>query len=119
MHWLFLSGGLLLFSWLGSQFSQRKIFVLVGSLTALLSSGAFMVTVEYWMLLPIKILQGFSNASIWLMCSALIADIWPTCKLGSMVGFICGTFPLGMTTGLTIGGKGYVCVYILLALISY
>ncbi|CAO3656931.1 unnamed protein product [Mucor hiemalis] len=103
-HLFGLLGGLLLFSWLGSQFSQRKIFVLVGSLTALMSSGAFMITVEYWMLLPVKILQGFSNASIWLMCSALIADIWPARKLGSMVGFICGTFPLGMTSGLTIGG---------------
>ena len=98
-------GGLLLFGWLGAQFVQRKIFVIVGTLTALMASGAFMVSSEYWMLLPAKFLQGLSNACIWLMCSALIADIWPLSKLGSMVGLICGIFSLGMSSGLILGGK--------------
>lgn len=102
---LFIIGGLLLFGWLGSQFVQRKVFVIVGTLTSLMASGAFIVSFEYWMLLPAKFLQGLSNASIWLMCCALIADIWPISKLGSMVGLICGIYPLGMTFGLTLGGN--------------
>lgn len=79
--------------------------MLVGTLTSLMATGAFMVSTEYWMLFPAKLLQGLSNAFIWLMCSALIADIWPISKLGSMVGLICGLYPLGMTFGVTVGGK--------------
>jgi MFS family permease len=64
-----------------------------------------MASVEYWMLFPAKFLQGLSNTCIWLMCSALIADIWPVSKLGSMIGFVCGLYPLGMSFGLVVGGK--------------
>lgn len=96
---------MLLYGWLGRLISQRKILLIVGTLTSLLASGALMVSIEYWMLFPARFLQGVSNAFIWIMSFALIADLWPVSKLGLMFGFICGLYPLGMTFGLTVGGK--------------
>lgn len=103
----YLSGlllGSLMFGWLGCQIRQRKYLLLIGTCASILAGGAFMVSIEYWMLFPAKFLQGISNASIWLMCTALIADVWPQSKWGSMIGFILSTYPLGMSSGLTIGG---------------
>lgn len=79
--------------------------MIIGTLISLLASGAFMASIEYWMLFPAKFLQALSNACIWSMSSALIADIWPIGRLGSMVGLVCGLYPLGMTLGSTVGGK--------------
>lgn len=94
-----------MYGWLGCQINSRKILLIIGTLTSLLASGALMVSVEYWMLFPARYLQGLSNAFIWLMSFALVADIWPVSKLGLMFGFICAFYPLGMTFGLTVGGK--------------
>ncbi|KAG2206334.1 hypothetical protein INT46_003570 [Mucor plumbeus] len=103
----YLSGlllGSLMFGWFGCQIRQRKYLLLIGTCASILAGGAFMVSIEYWMLFPANFLQGISNASIWLMCTALIADIWPHSKWGSMIGFILSTYPLGMSLGLTLGG---------------
>ncbi|KAI8639248.1 major facilitator superfamily domain-containing protein [Parasitella parasitica] len=103
----YLSGlllGSLMFGWLGCQIHQRKYLLLIGTCASILAGGAFMVSIEYWMLFPAKFLQGLSNASIWLIGSVMIADVWPQSKWGFMVGFIFCTYPLGMASGLTIGG---------------
>ncbi|KAL7308366.1 hypothetical protein PS15m_011581 [Mucor circinelloides] len=121
----YLSGLLLgsfMFGWLGCQIRQRKYLLLIGTCASILAGGALMVSIEYWMLFPAKFLQGLSNASIWLMCTALIADVWPQSKWGSMVGFVVCTYPLGMSSGLTIGGVIFehanqkVCFFCALAL---
>ncbi|KAL9537625.1 hypothetical protein MBANPS3_011609 [Mucor bainieri] len=88
----YLSGLLLgsfMFGWLGCQIRQRKYLLLIGTCASILAGGALMVSIEYWMLFPAKFLQ---------------ADVWPQSKLGSMIGFIMCTYPLGMSSGLTIGG---------------
>ncbi|GAA5802520.1 hypothetical protein HPULCUR_007987 [Helicostylum pulchrum] len=104
-----------LFGLLGCQITQRKVLLIVGTLTSLLASGALMVSFEHWMLFPARFLQGLSNAFIWSMSFALVSDIWPISKLGSMFGFICGLYPLGMTFGLTVGDHkcSFVCILIL------
>lgn len=97
-------GGSFLFGWLGCQIRQRKLLLIAGTLLYIFSIGALMMSVEYWILLPANFLQGLSNASVWLMCSALISDIWPINKLGSMVSFFIGMYLAGMVFGLTVGG---------------
>lgn len=78
---------------------------MIGTLISVTATGTIMVSTEYWMLFLASILQGLANAFIWLMCSALIADIRPISKLGLMVGLVCGLYPLGMTFGITVGGN--------------
>jgi MFS family permease len=97
-------GGSFLFGWLGCQIRQRKLLLIAGTFASIFSIGALIVSVQCWMLFPAKFLQGISNASVWLMCSALTLDVCPISKLGSMIGFVIGMYPIGMVFGLTVGG---------------
>lgn len=96
-------GGAFFSGWLGCQVAQRKSLLLVGSISLLIASGAFALSTKYWMLLPSKFLQGISNSCIWITSTALTADAWPLSKWGSMVGFIGGLFPLGLSIGTNAG----------------
>lgn len=97
------AGGSLLFGWLGCQVKQRKLLLIVGSLSLLVASGACALSTQYWMLFPAKFLQGISNACVWIISAAITGDAWPLSKWGTMVGFIGGLFPLGLTIGINGG----------------
>lgn len=79
------------------------------------------------MLLLARFLQGVANACVWTMSLCLIADNWPESRLGNedpegaviitkqnktknrplglQMGKLMGFYPLGLVTGLPVGGK--------------
>ncbi|KAL1933491.1 hypothetical protein VTP01DRAFT_7581 [Rhizomucor pusillus] len=93
-----------LFGWLGDKIRQRRIPMLLGISASIAANIMFMFAIAYWMLLLARFLQGVANACVWTMSLCLIADNWPESRLGLQMGKLMGFYPLGLVTGLPVGG---------------
>ncbi|KAI8637354.1 major facilitator superfamily domain-containing protein, partial [Parasitella parasitica] len=92
-----------IFGWLGDKIKQRRLPMLLGTVSSIAANLLFMLSTTFSMLLAARFFQGVSNACVWTMCLCLIVDNWPKDQLGGQMGKLVGFYPLGMMIGLPAG----------------
>ncbi|KAL1922541.1 uncharacterized protein VTP21DRAFT_10080 [Calcarisporiella thermophila] len=104
-----------LFGYLGDRCKKRQYPMALGILGMIASTILFMFSLQFWVLLVARFLQGLSGACIWTVGFAMLSDNFPD-EIGSAIGKVVPFLSLGMLSGNPIGGslyeaKGYHAVF--------
>ncbi|GAM27334.1 hypothetical protein SAMD00019534_105090 [Acytostelium subglobosum LB1] len=85
----------------------RKTPFLIGLISLIASTLMFAYGESLWILFVARFAQGVSSAVSWVVGLALIADIYPPERLGTVIGSVVGGNAIGAPVGPLIGGILY------------
>ncbi|GAM26306.1 hypothetical protein SAMD00019534_094810 [Acytostelium subglobosum LB1] len=85
----------------------RKTPFLIGLMSLIASTLMFAFAESLWILFVARFAQGVSSAVSWVVGLALIADIYPPERLGTIIGSVVGGNAVGALVGPPIGGILY------------
>ncbi|MEG6512765.1 MFS transporter [Desulforamulus ruminis] len=91
---------------LSDRYGRKKI-MLLGLLTLSLSTLGFTLANSLWLLILIRLIQGFSAGATWTAGPALVADLYPPDQRGAKMGIISAATGFGFLIGPAAGGLLY------------
>lgn len=101
---LFLSPVIAIWS---DRHKNRKLPMLLGTLGLVLSTAGFGFGNQFWQLVVARCCQGISAAVTWTIGMCMIADLYPTDMLGTMMAYTNSASTAGMMIGPPLGGVLY------------
>lgn len=110
--WSFLLAfGLLLatpvFAILSDRYQNRRYPTMVGMLGLVVSTMAFAVADSYVLLVMARVAQGVAGGASWTIGLGMLADVFPTKRLGVVMGSVMTAHTVGFAVGPAIGGLLY------------
>jgi DHA1 family solute carrier family 18 vesicular amine transporter 1/2 len=93
-----------IFGVISDRYKTRKLPMLFGLLALASSTLLFALAQSYAVLIFARLAQGISSGATWTIGLAMIADIYPSDKVGVVMGSIMGANTLGFLLGPLIGG---------------
>jgi len=84
----------------------RRLVITLGTALLVFSSIGFAISVEYWELMFFRLLQGVSDAAVWVSVLPLIAEFGDEKTLGKRSGLLMMSFGMGIIIGPLMGGTG-------------
>ncbi|KAI9168562.1 hypothetical protein H9P43_007935 [Blastocladiella emersonii ATCC 22665] len=91
-------------AYLSDRYRNRKWPMVLGLAGLTGTTIMFALAKTYWQLLAARVLQGFSAGAPWTVGLSLLADVYPSAALGSVIGPVLACNHAGFLAGPVIGG---------------
>ncbi|KAG1113532.1 hypothetical protein G6F42_014437 [Rhizopus arrhizus] len=95
------------FAILSDRYQNRRYPMLGGMLGLVISTLAFAMADTYALLVLARVAQGVAGGASWTIGLGLLADVFPTKKLGAVMGTVLTAHTVGFALGPGIGGALY------------
>lgn len=95
------------FAILSDKYKNRRYPMIGGMLGLFISTMAFAVADTYVLLVLARTAQGVAGGASWTIGLGLLADVFPTKKLGVVMGTVLTAHTVGFAIGPAIGGFLY------------
>jgi MFS family permease len=92
------------FGWLDGRGYRRWVILGIGVTGWSLASGSSGLATSYWMLLATRCLVGIGEGAYGPIASAMLADIFPLSKRGTVMALFNMAIPVGSALGFVVGG---------------
>jgi MFS family permease len=93
--------------YISDRYNTRQIPLLLGLFGLGVATIAFGLATDLWALILARIFQGISSGATWAIGLAMLADIYPTEQLGSIMGIALSGNTIGFLSGPPLGGVLY------------
>ncbi|KAI8884218.1 MFS general substrate transporter [Backusella circina FSU 941] len=95
------------FAILSDRYQNRRYPMILGMFGLVVSTLCFAVADTYVLLVLARIAQGVSGGASWTIGLGMLADVFPTNKLGVVMGTVLTAHTVGFAIGPAIGGFLY------------
>ncbi|CAO3609290.1 unnamed protein product [Mucor hiemalis] len=95
------------FAILSDRYQNRRYPMIGGMLGLVISTLAFAVADTYALLVLARVAQGVAGGASWTIGLGLLADVFPTKKLGVVMGTVLTAHTVGFAIGPAVGGFLY------------
>ncbi|CAO3587100.1 unnamed protein product [Absidia cylindrospora] len=95
------------FAILSDRYQNRRYPTMVGMLGLVISTLAFAVADSYVLLVMARVAQGVSGGASWTIGLGMLADVFPTKRLGVVMGSVLTAHTVGFAIGPAVGGLLY------------
>ncbi|KAI7903711.1 major facilitator superfamily domain-containing protein [Cokeromyces recurvatus] len=95
------------FAILSDRYENRRYPMMGGMLGLSISTLAFAMADTYALLVLARVAQGVAGGASWTIGLGLLADVFPTNKLGTVMGTVLTAHTVGFALGPAIGGILY------------
>ncbi|OBZ82483.1 putative MFS-type transporter C18.02 [Choanephora cucurbitarum] len=95
------------FAILSDRYQNRRYPMLGGMLGMIVSTLAFAMADSYAVLILARVAQGIAGGASWTIGLGLLADVFPTKRLGVVMGTVLTAHTVGFAIGPAVGGFLY------------
>ncbi|KAI8330641.1 major facilitator superfamily domain-containing protein [Chlamydoabsidia padenii] len=95
------------FAILSDRYQNRRYPTMVGMIGLGVSTMAFAVADSYVLLVLARVAQGVAGGASWTIGLGMLADVFPTKRLGMVMGSVMTAHTVGFAVGPAIGGLLY------------
>lgn len=96
-----------IFAILSDRYRNRRYPTIAGMIGLVVSTVGFALAESYSVLVAARIAQGVAGGASWAIGLSMIADVFPSERLGVAIGSVMSAHCVGFTVGPVIGGYLY------------